>query len=71
MSLGISDWYVCLQLENIFQKTSCDSKILHYTMSSLSSFLCGFFERMMYVFETCSREKVPMILFILVAITKL
>lgn len=54
---------MCLQLENIFQKTSSDSKILDYIMSSVSSFLCGFFERTMYVFEACKREKVPITFF--------
>jgi len=44
LSVGILDWQVCLQLEKIIQKTSCDPKILDYTMSSVNSLLLGFFE---------------------------
>lgn len=53
-----------LQLENVFQKTSCDSKTSDQTSSSVS-FLSGFFKRMMY-FRLFNEKKVPITLYILV-----
>lgn len=63
LRLGL-DWCFYLQLENVFQKTSCDSKTSDQTPSSVS-FLSGFFKSMMY-FRLFNGKKVPITPYILV-----